>query len=31
MQEFFNFIMNLLEQIKELVLGIIEGANKDAE
>lgn len=28
MQEFFNFIMNLLEQIKELVLGIIEGANK---
>ena len=30
MQEFFNFIMNLLEQIKELVLGIIEGA-KDAE
>ena len=28
MKEFFDFIMNLLEEIKELVLGIIEGANK---
>ena len=30
MQAFFDFIMNLLNQIKELVFGILEN-NKDAE
>ena len=30
MQAFFEFIMNLLNQIKELVFGILEN-NKDAE
>lgn len=29
MQAFFDFIMNLLNQIKELVFGIIDKANEN--
>lgn len=31
MAAFFEFIMNLLNQIKELVFGILENTDKDAE